>query len=410
MSSGGVTVAYLDVIGGVSGDMLLGAMLDAGLRLDDLRTGLSKLPDRGYELSAERVTRGALNATLLHVRLDEDGLRPRGFDDFQAAVSLSGLSDSVKRKSKRIFEVLEEAETAAHGGRPGHLHELATVDTLVDVVGAVLGLEMLGVERLHASPFPAGSGSARSEHGAMGGVSPAALAIYRSSGAPVRAGGPAMPQGEAVTPTGAAIVATLAEFSPAVMNIERSGYGAGVRDPKTRANVVGLWLGASSSGPDSFAGLTGGLTLLETNIDDMPGELFGHVQERLFGLGALDVWLTPVQMKKNRPGVVLSALVGERIADECARLILAETSTFGIRRRPVERYEADRESVDLDSSLGPVRIKVKKVGGEAVQFAPEYDDCRRISLSTGIPLGEVMGRLREEARSELAGSGAKRPH
>ena len=395
----GKTVAYLDMIGGVSGDILLAAMLDAGLRLGDLRAELAKLPDRGYDLTAERVKRGALHATLLHVNLDDDSRRPRGFADFTASVRHSVLSDATKRTAVRVFESLEQAETAAHGGTPGHLHELATVDTLVDVVGAVAGLELLGLDRLHASPFPAGSGNARSEHGPMAGVSPATMAIYKSTGAPVRAGGATAPPGETVTPTGAAIVTAVADFSPVSMTINRTGYGAGQRNPRSHANVAGLWLGEEVGGASNAGPIATGLTLLETNIDDMPGELFGHVQERLFELGARDVWFAPIQMKKNRPGVLLSALVPDDIADSAANLLFAETSTFGVRRRPVERYEAERELVEFESSLGRVTVKLKKQDGKIIQAAPEYEDCRRIAAEHGLGLAEVMDRIRYEAHS-----------
>ena len=395
----GKRVAYLDMIGGVSGDILLGAMLDSGLRLDDLRSELAKLPDRGYDLSAERVERGALDATLLHVDLDAEGRRPRNFNDFAASIQRSGPSGSTKRTAGSIFDALERAETAAHGGTPGHLHELATVDTLVDVVGAVVGLELLGVDKLHASPFPAGSGSATSEHGPMAGVSPATMAIFQSAGAPVRAGGATAPPGETVTPTGAAIVTAVADFSPVSMTISRAGYGAGQRNPSSHANVAGLWLGEEFGSAGNAFPVATGLTLLETNIDDMPGEIFGHVHERLFELGARDVWFTPIQMKKNRPGVSLSALVPDKIADSTAELLFAETSTFGIRRRPVERYEADRELLEFESSLGRVTLKLKKQDGKVIQVAPEYEDCRRIAAEHGLGLAEVMDRIRGEARS-----------
>ncbi len=395
----GKKVAYLDMIGGVSGDILLGAMLDVGLRLDDLRSELAKLPDRGYELSAERVKRGALDATLLHVDLDNDGRRPRNFKDFDSSIQQSGLSDGTKRTARRIFEALENAETAAHGGTPGHLHELATVDTLVDVVGAVAGMELLGVGKLHASPFPAGSGNARSEHGPMAGVSPATMAIYQSTGAPVRAGGAVAPPGETVTPTGAAIVTAIADFSPVSMTISQAGYGAGQRNPSSHANVAGLWLGEELESAGNGVLIATGLTLLETNIDDMPGELFGHVQELLFKMGARDVWFTPIQMKKNRPGVLLSALVPDAIVDPAAHALFTETSTFGIRRRPVERYEAERELLEFESSLGRVTLKLKKRNGKVIQVAPEYEDCRRIAADHGLGLAEVMDRIRREAHS-----------
>ena len=284
-------------------------------------------------------------------------------------------------------------------GRRGTVHELATVDTLVDVVGAVAGLELLGVGRLHASPFPAGSGSAKSEHGPMAGVSPATMAIYQSTNAPVLAGGATGLPGETVTPTGAAIVTAIADFSPLSMTIRRSGYGAGQRNPSSHANVAGLWLGEESESAPNGGPIATGLTLLETNIDDMPGELFGHVQELLFRLGARDVWFTPIQMKKNRPGVLLSALVPDTVADTAADLLFAETSTFGVRRRPVERYEAERELMEFESSLGRVTVKLKMKGGKVIQVAPEYEDCRRTADEQGLGLAEVMDRIRSEANS-----------
>ena len=393
----GKTVAYLDMVGGVSGDILLGAMLDVGLSLEDLLSELAKVPDCGYDLRVERVKRGALDATLLHVDLDDYGRRPRNFGDFQATIERSGLSEHAKQTARLIFDSLENAETAAHGGTPGHLHELATVDTLVDVVGAVAGLELLGVDRLHVSPFPAGSGAASSEHGPMAGVSPATMAIYRSSGAPVRAGGRTALQGETVTPTGAAIVAAIADFSPVSMIIRRTGFGAGQRNPTSHANVAGLWIGEETHSALNAGLIATGLTLLETNIDDMSGELFGHVQERLFKLGARDVWFTPIQMKKNRPGVLLSTLVPDAMADSAAELLFAETSTFGVRRRPIERYEAERELVEFNSSMGRVTVKFKKKDENVIQIAPEYEDCRRIAAERGLGLAEVMDRIRREA-------------
>ncbi len=275
------------------------------------------------------------------------------------------------------------------------------MDTLVDVVGAVVGLELLGVDKFHASPFPAGSGSANSEHGPMAGVSPATMAIYQSTGAPVRAGGTTAPPGETVTPTGAAIVTVIADFSPVSMTISRTGYGAGQRNPASHANVAGLWLGEELDSAGNAVPIASGLTLLETNIDDMPGELFGHVQELLFKMGARDVWFTPIQMKKNRPAVLLAALVPDNIADNAAHLLFTETSTFGIRRRPVERYEAERELLEFQSSLGRVTLKLKKRDGKVIQVAPEYEDCRRIAAEYGLGLAEVMDRIRRESHSRL---------
>lgn len=387
------TAAYLDMIGGVSGDMLLGAMVGVGLDLKELQAELDRLPDRGYRLVESRVSRGGLEAVLVDVELDENGRRKRTWDDFYSSIENSELEDSDKGLVRQIFGVLAEAEAAAHGGEAGstHLHELGTIDTLVDISAAVIGLRLLGVDRLHASAFPVGTGSSSSSHGVMGATSIATAAIYRASGAPVRAGGN-QPVGEAVTPTGAAIVSTLAEFGPIEFSADRIGYGAGQRDPEGHANVVGLWVGEVRSrwgrgGPGSRRPE---LMELETNIDDSTGEVLGYVHELLMDLGCLDVWFTPIQMKKNRPAVMLSVLVGRDLVDEAAELILKETSTLGVRRRPVRRYEAEREIVQVDTSFGKVPVKLKKIGGEVVQVAPEYEACRKIARETGLPLAEVM--------------------
>ncbi|MCH7971392.1 MAG: nickel pincer cofactor biosynthesis protein LarC [Chloroflexi bacterium] len=387
------TAAYIDMIGGVSGDMLLGAMVGVGLDLKELQVELDRLPDRGYRLVESRVVRGGLEAVLVVVELDEEGGRKRTWDDFYNSIDSSTLEEPDRRSIRQIFDVLAEAEAAAHGGEAGstHLHELGTVDTLVDISAAVIGLRLLGIDRLHASAFPVGTGSSSSSHGAMGATSMATAAIYRSSGAPVRAGGK-QPVGEAVTPTGAAIVSTLAEFGPIEFSADRIGYGAGQRDPEGHANVVGLWTGEVRSqwGRGGPGRRRPELMLLETNIDDSTGEVLGYVHELLMELGVLDVWFTPIQMKKNRPAVMLSVLVGRELVDSAAELILKETSTLGIRRRPVRRYEAEREVVEVDTSLGRVPVKLKRLDGEVVQVSPEYEACREIARETGLPLAEVM--------------------
>ena len=387
------TAAYIDMIGGVSGDMLLGAMVGVGLDLGELQVELDRLPDRGYRLVESRVLRGGLEAVLVDVELDDDGSRKRTWDDFYSSIDSSTLEEPDRRSIRQIFDVLAEAEAAAHGGEAGstHLHELGTVDTLIDVSAAVIGLRLLGIDHLHASAFPVGSGSSSSSHGAMGATSIATAAIYKSSGAPVRAGG-RQPVGEAVTPTGAAIVSTLAEFHPIEFSADRIGYGAGQRDPEGHANVVGLWVGEvrsrwSRGGPGRRRPE---VMLLETNIDDSTGEVLGYVHELLMELGVLDAWFTPIQMKKNRPAVMLSVLVGRELVDSAAELILKETSTLGIRRRPVRRYEAEREVVEVDTPLGTVPVKLKRLDGEVVQVSPEYEACREIARETGLPLAEVM--------------------
>ncbi len=394
------TTAYLDMIGGVSGDMLLGAMVDVGLTLDDLQVELDKIPDRGYQLRSKSVKRGGLKATLVDVELDEGGRRKRTWDDFYNSIEASNLHDSDQKAIKSIFEVLAEAESSAHGGEVGttHLHELGTVDTLVDISSAVIGLRLLGVDNLYASAFPAGIGTSSSSHGLMGATSIATAAIYKASGAPVRVGGK-QPVGEAVTPTGAAIVSTLAQFHQAEFTTDQIGYGAGLRDPEDHANVVGLWIGRLKyrSSVDTSRLDDSNLMLLETNIDDSSGEVLGYVHETLMDHGVLDVWFTPIQMKKNRPGTMLSVLVEGDLVDQVAELMLRETSTLGVRRRTVQRYEAERQIVEVDTSLGKVPVKLKRIGDTIAQAAPEYEACREIARATGLPLAEVMRRVANEA-------------
>ena len=394
--------AYIDMIGGVSGDMLLGALVDAGLPIDELQAELSGMDVRGYTLRAERVSRGALNCTLVHVDLDDEGLRRRGWDELSGTIESSRLPDEVRSKAIEVLDRLTAAESVVHGVDRHHLtpHELGTVDTLVDIVGVIAGFRLLGVQHIAAGPFPAGTGFVMSDHGRIPGIAPATAQIYAAAGAPVRSASEWGPKGETVTPSGAALVTSIASFKPIDIRVNQISYGAGSRNPEDYPNAVGLWLGEMPA-TSALRSPDAGLSLLETNIDDMGGELFGYVQERLLEAGALDVWMTPIQMKKNRPAVLLSALVKESDADSAANVILRETSTLGVRRRSVERYTADREIVEVDTTLGMARVKIKRVDGEVAGVAPEYEDCRTLALKHGLTLAEVMRRVADEARAGL---------
>lgn len=390
-----MTSAYFQCIGGASGDMILGALLDAGLALDGLQDALAKLGVDGYALEARKARRGGLDGTHLVVNLDERGSKTHTIRDFVEIVEASGLPDSVVQRSRDVFQRLAEAEAAVHGTTPeqAHLHELGTLDTLVDVVGGVAGLEMLGVERIYCSAFPSGSGVIRSQHGLLPVPAPATAALFAMANAPVAAPpGNAHNTGEMVTPTGAAILTTLADFTHPQIGVKRIGYGLGTRDSAQYPNALALWLGDEKSAAYSV-----GVKLIETNIDNMNGELLGYVQERLLAIGARDVWFTPIQMKKNRPAVTLSVIASADMEADAVELIMRETSTLGVRVRPLERIEAGREVVRIDTSLGSAAVKLKRLNNAVVSVAPEYEDARRIALERRIPLQQVYAAIQREA-------------
>jgi uncharacterized protein (TIGR00299 family) protein len=387
-------VAYLDCFSGVSGDMLLGAMLDAGLGLDELRIELDGLQLSGFALSAEKVKRAGIAAT--HAIVDVSEEQPaRTLEDVLRIVADARLPEADKEKGAAIFRRLAEAEAKVHGetAEAVHLHDVAAVDAIVDVMGAVAGLRLLGAKRLYSSPLPLGSGEVSGPHGVLPVPAPATLELMAMSAAPIRSSdGP----GELVTPTGAAIVTTLAAFERPEMTVERVGYGAGTRDPETRPNVLRLWLGAS---PEDRR--TRPMLLIETNIDDMTPEMLAYVQAKLLAEGAADAWLAPVTMKKGRAAVVLSVLCTEADEERIARLLLRETSTLGVRVRPVRRWEAEREVLEFESSLGPAAVKVKRLPGEPPRFAPEYEACQRLAEASGRPISEVYRIVQSESEQRF---------
>ena len=379
--------------------MILGAVVDAGAPFDRLRAELSKLDVKGFAISHRTGQRGGVRGTVVAVDQDEDAGRPFGWHDFVRIVEKSALPAKVVECACAVFRRMAEAEAVVHGTTPedARFHELGELDTLVDVVGSVVGLELLGVERLYASPLPSGSGLTKSAHGVLPIPAPATAALCAIARAPVvPPPGGAADAGEMVTPTGAAILTTLATFRQPSMNLERVGYGLGSRESRHYPNVLALWLGEETG-----VAYTTDLTMIETNVDDMSGELLAYVQERLFELGARDVWFTPIQMKKNRPATMISAIVPSDLEPRAISLVLKETSTLGVRVRPLARYEADRESIQIDTSLGRVAVKVKRLEGKRVGVSPEYEDCRRLALERGLPLQEVYRTVRREAEEEL---------
>lgn len=379
--------------------MVLGAVVDSGVPLSVITDALSSMSVSGVGLSVEQSQRGGVVGTHARVELDDQARKSHNFDDFIAAVQSSALSDRVKEQSTNVFNRMADAEARVHRTSTEHLHlhELGTLDTLVDVVGGIVGLEHLGVEQVFSSPFPMGTGVFRSAHGVLPVPSPATSALFTMADAPlVPAPNNPVRTGEMVTPTGAGIITTLAEFRQPHMTMQAHGYGLGTRDPKEYPNVLGLWVGEVAEREKA-----GGLSLLETNLDDSTGEVLGYVQERLFEIGARDVWFAPIQMKKNRPASMLCAIVDESAERQAADLIMRETTTLGVRVRPIERYEAVREIRTVDTRHGPASVKLKVINGETVAVSPEYEDCRRIASETGLPLSEVFRTVQRSAEDLL---------
>jgi uncharacterized protein (TIGR00299 family) protein len=376
-------IAYFDCFAGASGDMILGALLDAGVEPKVWQGELNKLNLSGYELKIDRVQKQGIAATAVRV-LVGGGSQERHLAEIEELIGTSQLPAEVKETSVEVFRRLAEAEARVHGTTPDrvHFHEVGGVDAIIDIVGSVVGLWLLGIEELYASPLPLGHGFVDCAHGRLPLPAPATVELLQ--GVPVLSRDV---EGELVTPTGAAILTTLAKgFGPfPPMTVEGIGYGAGQRDFPF-PNLLRLLVGATSPTLDARMET---LTVLEANIDDLNPEFYGHLMERLFTAGALDVYLTPVHMKKNRPGVVLSVTCPPAQAETLAALIFAETTTIGLRRQEVQRWALARERVEVETPYGTVGVKVARLSGKVMTASPEYEDCRRLALESGVPLKEV---------------------
>ena len=301
--------AYVNAIGEASGDMLLASLVDCGLDIDALSATLTMIGASGFQLEPRTEDRQGVTGTYLDVRIDENNNLKRTPSEFINLVKAAPMSEKSKSRCIDVFNLIGEAEGALHGEDPGkvHLHELGTIDTLIDVAGVILGLEMMSVEKVYCSPLPTGSGTVKTQHGLLPVPAPATAFMMAAQNIPCYPPPPHMPStGEMVTPTGMALLATLADFSQPVMNINSIGYGLGTRNPKNYPNVLSFWIGEFTASENQNR-----IVLLETNLDDTTGETLGYVQENLLKMGARDVWFTPIQMKKNRPGITLSCLIDE---------------------------------------------------------------------------------------------------
>jgi uncharacterized protein (TIGR00299 family) protein len=391
-------VLYFDCYSGISGDMTLGALLDLGLKLEDLQEMLKGLNIGGYRLEAEKVNRGGIAGTRAVVHLDEKTPVERHLSTILDLINGSDLPGPVKIKSSAIFQRLAEAEAAVHGiaVEKVHFHEVGAVDAIVDIVGVSAALFLLGVEQIVCSPLPAGCGEVQTAHGLLPLPAPATLELLARRKAPVRGCDHTF---ELVTPTGAAIVTALADsFGPMpAFNLESIGYGAGSHDPGY-PNYLRLLLGYSQAALHTFEDE---VAVIETNIDDLNPEIFGYLMEKAFEAGALDIFYTPIQMKKNRPAVQLTILAPPEKLKALQDLVFFETSTLGFRLTSARKIMRPRETKTVETKWGAIRIKCSPLPGLelADHFAPEYDDCCKIARLSGLPLKEVY-RLAEKLFSD----------
>jgi uncharacterized protein (TIGR00299 family) protein len=387
-------IAYFDCFSGISGDMTLGALVDAGLDPAALEAELRKLNVEGWTIAAERVVRYGIAGTKLHVRTGEQHVH-RHLSDIAEILAASALDQDVQQRALAIFTRLADAEAAAHGTSRDevHFHEVGALDAIVDIVGAVIGLKLLGIERVYASALPLGSGWINAAHGRIPVPGPAVLHLLGAVNAPIQSDTTPF---ELVTPTGAAILAELATFERPALTLTATGYGFGERDIG-RLNAVRVWLGESNQAAVAEEAQDQ-VVLLETNIDDQPAEQLAYVAERLLSSGVLDVWWTPIGMKKGRSAQMLSALV--RPADEqtAVAIIFRETTSLGIRRQPLQRWICERAIRQVETPWGLVRVKEQRWQGTLLGVAPEYEDCARIALAHGIALQEVYLAVHEAIR------------
>lgn len=410
-------IAYFDCPSGAAGDMILGALVDAGLPFEALERGLAALHLPGWSLERREVMKGMFRATKVEVHIhdhdhhhDHDHAHPhdhhhdhphghhhhpdRNLADILALIAASDLPAPVKANATRVFTRLGEAEARVHGTTVDqvHFHEVGAVDAIIDVTGACLGFHLLGIERVHCSALPIGGGFVTGAHGRIPVPAPATAELLK--------GFPMVDTGvhrELVTPTGAAILSTFAESPGAMpaMTLRAVGHGAGTMELET-PNIVRLLLG-DAEGP----GARDRVMQVETTVDDMSPQLWEGAMERLFGAGALDVHLTPVMMKKGRPGTVLTALCPPERVDALARVLFEETSTIGVRWTPYERRILDREMVTLETSVGEIPFKVSRLDGKVVTITPEFEDVRRLAAAQGRPVREVLDLARAEGRRKF---------
>lgn len=377
--------AYLDCFSGVSGDMFLGALLDAGLSMDALETALRTLPLEDYHIEKRRESRNHIFGTRFLVHVGQERQPHRTLKTIREIIRAGALSEPVKEKSLEVFERLAIAESEIHNAAKEevHFHEVGAVDSIIDIVGVVVGVESLGIGPLFVSRLPLASGFVDTRHGRMPLPAPAALSLLK--------GMPCYDCGlshEMVTPTGAALLRSLASGfgSMPAMTLEAVGYGVGRAELPDRPNLLRLLIGKAASGPESQT-----LVLLETNVDDASPEWLGYLMDRLLEAGALDVAFIPVHMKKNRPGTQIQVMAMPKDRELLTALMFSESATLGVRYRFTERVILERREERVDSPWGRLRVKKVRCPDGSVSILPEYESCREVAVRTGRPLREIFG-------------------
>ena len=394
-------IAYFDCSSGISGDMCLGALIDAGVPVAKLEHELRKLPIKGYKLKVKRVKRSGFAATKADIVIVESskfipnksGQSSKKWKDIERIIKASSLSESVKQKGLKIFKRLFTAEAKVHGETfdAAHLHELGAVDCIVDIFGTVIGLKLLGIEKVYSSGVNTGGGSVRTKHGILPVPAPATAELLK--GIPVYSDGINY---ELTTPTGAVILKEISSSFGTIpdMVIEKIGIGAGNKDFKDKPNVLRILVGQGKK--QSAESMEQKVEIIETTIDDMNPQIYEYVMERLFKAGALDVYLTQLIMKKGRPGIKLTVLCNSKEKENLMKIIFEETTTIGLRFYEAGRQTLKREIKEINTTLGKVRVKISKLGSRIIKTTPEYEDCKKLAKKLNMPLIEVMGKLRHK--------------
>ncbi|HDP36370.1 MAG TPA: nickel pincer cofactor biosynthesis protein LarC [Candidatus Atribacteria bacterium] len=393
-------IAYFDCFSGISGDMTVGALLDAGLEIETLEKELKKLGLSGYQLEVNKVVKKGISATQFKVKIKEEGVERR-FKDILTIFEKSKLDEEIKKETKKIFFNIAQAESKIHQKDIDkiHFHEIGGLDGIIDITSAVIGIKILGIEEIHSSALPVGKGFVKCAHGVIPVPAPATLELLKNI--PTYSGGI---ESEMITPTGAAIISTLAKGfgERPLMKIERTGYGAGEKEfaiPNLLRVSIGEKILKDENLKDGY--VSDEAVLIETNIDDMNPEFYDYIMDKLFSQGALDVFLTPIQMKKNRPAHMLSIIGYEQNLKEILEVLFSEATTLGVRIREIKRLRLAQQNFIAETKYGKIRVKVGIFKREIKNIAPEYEDCKKMAKQYQVPLKEIYEEAKKVTYNKL---------